>query len=267
MAIRDIEQRQVEEQFRDKLRLEKQFRPKIVRLFKKINKGVTATLANTGRVGKVDKYRGELVSLLRAHYEKVQTKFKGVVTSTQKQEDEDEDLIAAFDLGLTTWAEENSERSADLILGTTENNIQDSVNKARSILEGDGEEVTNRTLAAAMRPVLDRELAGRVEGIISFETQAPAESTKLFEAFMLSGLVPPILEVPPSSIPGDPTKVWITVGDNRVRDIHKKVEAQVRKLMEPFNAGGEKLMQPGDTSLGASAGNVINCRCGASYRV
>jgi hypothetical protein len=30
---------------------------------------------------------------------------------------------------------------------------------------------------------------------------------------------------------------------------------------EPFTVGGEQLMYPGDDSLGASPGNVINCQC------
>lgn len=57
------------------------------------------------------------------------------------------------------------------------------------------------------------------------------------------------------------TKVWRAVGDSKTRPAHRAASGQVRLLDEPFIVGGEKLMYPGDWSLGASAGNTINCRC------
>lgn len=56
-------------------------------------------------------------------------------------------------------------------------------------------------------------------------------------------------------------KEWVSIGDSRTRDIHLDAIGQRRALKEPFIVGGEKLMHPGDSSLGASAGNVIQCRC------
>jgi len=33
------------------------------------------------------------------------------------------------------------------------------------------------------------------------------------------------------------------------------------ELDEPFDVGGEQMMQPLDDSMGATAGNIINCKC------
>lgn len=63
-------------------------------------------------------------------------------------------------------------------------------------------------------------------------------------------------------------KVWVSAHDARVRPgerasrfDHHDAHIQRTDLYESFKVSGEKLMFPGDTSLGASAGNVINCRC------
>jgi hypothetical protein len=35
---------------------------------------------------------------------------------------------------------------------------------------------------------------------------------------------------------------------------------------EPFVVDGEQLMFPGDTSMGATARNIVNCRCTCIFR-
>ena len=55
---------------------------------------------------------------------------------------------------------------------------------------------------------------------------------------------------------------WDATGDSRVRDSHSEMDGQRRGLNEPFvTPTGYRLMHPGDASLGAPGGEVINCRC------
>lgn len=62
--------------------------------------------------------------------------------------------------------------------------------------------------------------------------------------------------------PSDTFKVWDSAGDSRVRHSHRAMNGQRVMIDEPFTTpNGEKLMHPGDYSLGASAGEIINCRC------
>lgn len=56
-------------------------------------------------------------------------------------------------------------------------------------------------------------------------------------------------------------KQWSAVKDLRTRYNHGHADGQIVPYNEPFTVGGEKLMFPGDGSLGASAGNLYNCRC------
>jgi hypothetical protein len=55
---------------------------------------------------------------------------------------------------------------------------------------------------------------------------------------------------------------WDSAGDKRVRFSHSRLDGQRVGLDTPFTApSGARMMHPGDTSLGASADEVVGCRC------
>lgn len=58
-------------------------------------------------------------------------------------------------------------------------------------------------------------------------------------------------------------RIWDSSGpDGRTRSDHLEMDGQSVGMDEPFIApDGSRLMFPGDTSLGASPGETINCRC------
>jgi len=56
-------------------------------------------------------------------------------------------------------------------------------------------------------------------------------------------------------------KTWETFGDGKVRPSHKAVGGTRIPIDEPFTVGSSKLMFPNDTSLGADAEEIVNCRC------
>lgn len=62
-------------------------------------------------------------------------------------------------------------------------------------------------------------------------------------------------------------KEWIATNDERTRDAHREADGQVVGNDEPFIVGGEKLMFPGDHSMGASGWNLYNCRCARVSKV
>lgn len=68
-----------------------------------------------------------------------------------------------------------------------------------------------------------------------------------------------------TGIPFD--KFWTASFDERTRKAHFDANGQKKNINEPFIVGGEKMMYPLDSSLGASAGNIINCRCVTTYSV
>jgi HK97 family phage portal protein len=60
-------------------------------------------------------------------------------------------------------------------------------------------------------------------------------------------------------------KGWLATPGKRTRATHQKADGQTKKMDEPFIVGGAKLMFPGDSSLGAPAKEVIQCRCTQTY--
>lgn len=64
---------------------------------------------------------------------------------------------------------------------------------------------------------------------------------------------------------GKKRKTWHTVIDKRTRDWHAEVNSQTKRIEDPFEVNGELLQFPRDESLGASGGNIVNCRCSVSY--
>lgn len=65
------------------------------------------------------------------------------------------------------------------------------------------------------------------------------------------------------------TKEWDSAGnDGRTRASHLRMDGQVVQLDAPFETpGGEFLMYPLDDNLGASADEIIQCRCRVKYAV
>lgn len=64
------------------------------------------------------------------------------------------------------------------------------------------------------------------------------------------------------------TKVWKATKDGRTRDAHAILDGREAGFDEPFQSiTGALLGYPGDTSLGASGRDVIQCRCTFQMRV
>lgn len=60
------------------------------------------------------------------------------------------------------------------------------------------------------------------------------------------------------------TLVWDSSGDRFTRNSHRAMDNQERPYGVPFQTpapGNYLMMHPGDSSLGAPAGEIINCRC------
>lgn len=60
-------------------------------------------------------------------------------------------------------------------------------------------------------------------------------------------------------------KIWNTILDGRERITHNIADGQMQPIAMPFEVGTSLLMYPKDTSLGADAAEIINCRCTLSY--
>jgi len=63
-------------------------------------------------------------------------------------------------------------------------------------------------------------------------------------------------------------KYWIPTYDKRTRDTHMAVASQNPiDINDSFEVGMYRMMKPGDSSLGAGAEEIINCRCTLAHNV
>lgn len=65
----------------------------------------------------------------------------------------------------------------------------------------------------------------------------------------------------------DLEQTWLATRGPRTRDTHADADGQTVALDEPFAVGDSQMMFPGDASLGASAGETINCRCTQTFQL
>lgn len=146
---------------------------------------------------------------------------------------------------LITWLSERSRRNAELIQGVTDEEVMMTLWDV--VYEGDftmDQAAEKMEEAYAFTPERARTIA-RTE-ILS------AGRAGQYYADVQSGMVI--------------GKKWRAADQSRTREGHRKADGQIVAIDEPFlvatGAGQlEAMLFPGDTSLGASASNVIMCRC------
>jgi len=100
------------------------------------------------------------------------------------------------------------------------------------------------------------------------ETIARTETLKALNAGRQEAL-DQLIENPNNDVRAeDVVRAWDSTGDARTRETHAAADLQDPVPQgQPFIVGGYSLMYPGDTSLGAPAEEVINCRCYVDVRI
>lgn len=64
---------------------------------------------------------------------------------------------------------------------------------------------------------------------------------------------------------GKTKKRWITMRDRHVRHTHQLVEGKTIGINDVFLVGDSEMFYPKDTTFGASAREIVNCRCSIKY--
>lgn len=264
---------QAEQDFKKKVKLERTLHRKLRALDQEIARTYTQVLARTGSIIDMEARALEpLSAMLRGHYHEVSGKFDSLirvklpadVAITAVEE-------ATISTALSTHFEEKAAQQARLILRTHQSNAVHAAELGREAAALEG--VTGRQeIARLSGHFLDRKFVGREQGISVLETLHPAEASKLTEAEVLSGS--DLLTVRGETPTATTHKIWTTQGDHLVRGAgsdddfdHILADEQRVLLSEPFEVSGESLPSPGDTSLGASIGNVARCRCATRFDI
>lgn len=144
------------------------------------------------------------------------------------------------DGNLLRWIEERSTRDADLIQGTSD----EEVIKTLWDVVYEGKYSIPKAVEALKRAYgFSKERAK----VIARTEMISAGRAGQFQGDHQSGMVI--------------GKTWHCTYDGRTRHAHAEADGQTVRFTEPFIVDGQELMFPGDTSRGATAKNVIQCRC------
>jgi hypothetical protein len=238
-------------QLNKKLRLERKLSAKMRRFLRKQNKMFLEAYEKLGITLDAQQTAPELQAILGEHYAKVAKVFAPVALEELNEElskaglDRVDSKDPAILSALLFFAALAIRDSVPRITATSNKEID----KALIDSDGDGRQAY-RALQARNIP--------RSNTIAMTETQKAAEGAKQTAAETAGEVV---AATTLAAVSVEQYKVWMTQGDKKVRSAHALVNFQEAPLNDPFIVGGELLMFPGDSSLGASSWNTINCRC------
>lgn len=257
-------------------RVAKEFR----REFRRMGDDYEAVYAHTGKPISMATYEHAMVSVLHDSYRKISGAFKENIRSnvspTINARLKGPAVAAAVDHALTTAFAARAKKQAKIILDTTQERMNAEL--MRVYAEDGGYEMGQAAVAAAMGKWFRDSAQGRAVGIATTETNYTAEFSKATEARavkkaltaksllgILTGVKARVVFAPVSA--ESLRKTWVSQLDDRTRPAHAEADFQDVDFDEPFNVGGEQMMEPGDDSMGASDENLINCRCTAVFHV
>jgi hypothetical protein len=260
---------------KEKIRLEIKFKKEINTFFKKVLSYFSESILNNVPFNIPAKFNEELEKILLNQYVIVQNSF-----GSEIREDLPQEIQSSFledDLINDSFQSFNIERSKNIaneINETTQAQAKESLFLARTFdttteEEVDGKIVEKKNLLVGFELLLvaqnifSRKILDRIPAIVTTETEVSAETAKLTEVEVLSTQTSSILAGTPIESTVD--KTWVSQGDSLVRETHLRADGQTVPSNKPFSVGDSLLMVPGDTSLGASLNEIINCRCAAQY--
>lgn len=249
------------------MQLELEMSKRLTALNRRIVRDFTGKLANDEILQAVDFLPG-VESLLLDQYNET-----GEFFSTRIRDDLPDEVgitaeeTATIAAAIALYYLLRSGDQAKIITGTN----QRQINKAVAFgvdqaveSAADGVQMTTRERALVSGAALDRAFSGRVGTITNTETNNAAEVAKQTETEVLAGATPSITSGSPRPVGVE--KSWFTAGDELVRTgdfDHVAADDQAVDVSDAYVVSGEQLRWPGDMALGASIGNVANCRCGS----
>ena len=260
------------------LKLESKFRRELVTYFDGLARTVTNQFSLTGSIPTMSQLmplqndnRNAVILmliLLAGHYQRVFNAFKNSTlrtleranaTITQSQALVLQQDSNAVEIQLLT---NRPQTQNQLIQETNQKEINEAIETSTLQLQAElqqgGPTVTQATIAAAAVEILRKRARIRADTISVFETTATSALVQdaQLQATILAGVT-----IDGQSLHQTAEKRWTTMLDNLVRPAHVLAEGQIQPIQSPYTVGGELLMHPKDTSLGATLGNVMYCRC------
>ena len=231
-----------------KIKNEKKMARELNEIFRQMSDDLTLGIAATGVIIPFTNFNKDMESIVRTNYRRTSRDFK--FTSRDRFDIDRDTDAGAVDTGINSFIDRNAPLNSSQIMSTTSDVARKAEREVRLAAEDEGRSLSNTELATLVGINFAIRNKKRTPTIAQTEIQNIAEESKDIEgrAIVASG-----------AIKAD--KVWDAILDSKTRPAHARADGQVRPINEAFDVGGERLKRPGDSSLGATLGNIINCRC------
>lgn len=169
-----------------------------------------------------------------------------------------QDLISQVqnnsDLKIDSFIQVNSSENANQVTQTNQEDIDNALAIAIASQLANG--LNRAETANVFSAQLSSYFNGRSGTILATGVQNASEGSKQIVSEQYSTIVKTIDPNATGAV-----KIWVTKMDDKVRVSHREANFQSQLINTPFIVQDELLRYPGDTSMGASLNNVINCRC------
>ena len=247
--VTKVEQDKAEQEKNKKIKFELVLFNSLIRYINLIVRESKSYYNATGQILAVDQFSNEMKNILGRSYSNIQASIlKTEIRDFEKAVDqnvEDEDLEK-----LTTILNSDNvnkiQSNSAIILKT----MQGKLNQFMSAIGKD-----DVTLNSALRSFKDQQKIHAKFVTSNTQVQSSYETIKGdINGYLTVRYANEFLS----------KKVWITVGDDRVRLWHREANGQVVNYYEKFSVGPDKLLYPGDPT--GQPANIINCRCSSIYR-
>lgn len=278
-----------------KLILEKKLISDLAPYYNKIKKSAKLLYATTNTVLDVSIFKSDLKDILAKHYRRVSKQFGDLGARQLESLLNSKSSSTAYSRLLDEYIREHSQLQANIISQTDQDKLNNAFKTAlvlwfllgRSALTSDvsvaprsgvpqtstsgsipqaGEGISSEDLQIVQSQdilknvsesgieLFNSKLDSRKEVISLTETQNIAETSKdiAVKTYLNE-----------SGTEG--FKQWFSILDDRTRPWHVEAYGQIQRIDSPYLVGGQELMYPGDTTLGATPDNIINCRCSSHY--
>jgi len=212
-------------------------------------------ISHPGAILSTDNYSEDLIGILRHHYRKVASHFSHNIRGEQKAIKYDRATVDKnIDLRLADYIMTKTRKQSGRILTTLKERLHSAIKEVTIEGATQGIQLYPPEIADKVTKQLNAEMLDHSFTIGATETQDIAEQSKITEAQALSefGIA-------------NSKKYWDSNLDEKTRSAHIFANGQTVSLDEVFIVGGEELNRPGDEELGASAWNIIGCRCNCLY--
>jgi len=242
-----------------KIKLERSAYDDVDKFLNKIARHFSSFYAKNGVPINVSVYQKELENMLRDHHIRVASNFDDEIRKLLGTPNNEKLVARKLEGNIKGYAAQRAHLMSHSIIDTTRDHIESAVKNAFIQVAKDGIPDSNRNIARLATENLRDRIVGRAKTISITETQSAAEKGKSMERDTLLDLGSSFGDKPFKEMTR--RKVWIALLDDHTREDHVDADSQEVDDDEPFEVGGDQLMEPGDDSLGAGPDQICNCRC------